>query len=238
MTTELATGLNALLNDGTIRSWSLDGRVVAVVLPVNFVNNEPYDGMDAASQARLARVEKVVEADPDTSFLDGLTLEPAENGQGLELWKWQLPEPVEAIPAGTWRCSDADVAGTELDIEADSAREAAREYVDSGDFEPRERTCWIRVRVESADDSDLVKVAIHPIEPSCEAGHAHAWLDGEPSGSGGGLLYIDVCRRCGVKKSTDTWASDPADGQQGLTQVAYLPADEDFQPAADLEDES
>jgi hypothetical protein len=238
MTTDLTTGLNALLDDGTIRSWSLDGRVVAVVLPVNFLNGEPYDGMDEASQARLARVESVVESDPDTSFLDGRTLEPAADGQGLELWTWRLPEPVEVIPAGTWRCSDADVAGTDLDIEADSAREAAEEYVSSGDFEPRERTCWIRVRCESADDSDLIKVAIEPIEPKCEAGHAHAWRDGEPSGSGGGRLYIDTCRRCGVRRSTDTWASDPADGEQGLTQLAYLEADEDFQPDADLEDES
>ena len=69
-------------------------------------------------------------------------------------------------------------------------------------------------------------------EPACYAAegdvgdHAtkydqHDYIDGDPRGHGGGVVYTDVCRRCGMRKTVDTWAQDPATGEQGFHTVIY-----------------
>ena len=42
-------------------------------------------------------------------------------------------------------------------------------------------------------------------------------------GSGGGVRIEEVCMRCGCSKTTDTWAQDPSDGEQGLDSTSYVP---------------
>jgi hypothetical protein len=132
----------------------------------------------------------------------------------------------------TYKCDDGNA---EIEIEADSAEEAAREYVDGGDWGPIESTTWINVYVEDEDgDRERVKVALQPEEPACVDGRDHDWdsphelvggCESNPGvwGHGGGVIITEACTRCGCKRTTDTWAQDRETGEQGLESVSYEP---------------
>jgi hypothetical protein len=45
-------------------------------------------------------------------------------------------------------------------------------------------------------------------------------------GHGGGVRITEVCRHCGVRRITDTWATNPCDGTQGYECVEYHAAGE------------
>lgn len=120
--------------------------------------------------------------------------------------------------------------------------DAAQAYVDEGDWgEDDGRTSWVTVRVWRLGidpEGDLVrvdeashKIAINPCEPECTEDD-HDWqspheivggIKENPGvwGSGGGVKIAEVCMHCGCRRATDTWAQDPADGEQGLTSVSY-----------------
>ena len=77
--------------------------------------------------------------------------------------------------------------------------------------------------------------AIPAVEPSCEWGDAHVFaaphrllggLKENPGviGHGGGVKITTVCLRCGWEKTLDTWATNPATGEQGLEQTTYKPS--------------
>ena len=101
----------------------------------------------------------------------------------------------------TYRCDDGNA---EIEIEADSADEAAQEYVDGGSWGDVESTTWITVYVTTtceacsnsgccageddhlaecvtcaacsgrAGDRESVTIALDPTEPECE-GEEHDW---------------------------------------------------------------
>ncbi|MEA3225106.1 MAG: hypothetical protein U9Q07_04085 [Planctomycetota bacterium] len=141
-----------------------------------------------------------------------------------------------------------DDGNAEIDIEADSAREAAQEYVDGGDWgmdEDDASTTWIDVRVWKCDEngqivdedeSELVTITLQPPEPRCHDGEDHDWKRPEwlggckenpgVQGHGGGTRGTDVCRRCGCYRHWDGWAQRPDTGEQGLDSVRYTAADE------------
>lgn len=127
-----------------------------------------------------------------------------------------------------------DESGLELPIEAESPSEAAREYVDTGDWHESTCTCFIHlaVREEDNDDWEHIRIAIEPTPPPCENGEEHEWtspwqivggLKENPGvwGNGGGVRITEVCQKCGCGKLTDTWATDPYDGSQGNRIVSY-----------------
>lgn len=124
----------------------------------------------------------------------------------------------------TYLCNDGNA---EVTIEAEGPREAAEAY--ASDFDPQERTYWVKVRVSSAEGEpvDTVRVAIHPKEPPCGA-FVHKWEVEEDGvrGSGGGVVVWERCVHCGARMRTDTWAQDPQDGTQGHTSLHYATADE------------
>lgn len=93
---------------------------------------------------------------------------------------------------------------------------------------------------EQRDDARRIKetVAIDPDEPKCKRGHEHEWcaplevVGGIPEnpgvwGHGGGVLIHEVCRHCGWYRTTDTWATRPDNGAQGLRSVEYAEPDDD-----------
>lgn len=138
----------------------------------------------------------------------------------------------------TYRCS---VDGDSLEIEADSSREAAQEYVDGADWGPIESTTWINVYVYEQDESgeedgpQRIKIAIQPDEPKCSEPQ-HDWqssyeilggLKENPGvwGHGGGVIIKEVCMHCGCLRVTDTWAQDRETGEQGLTSIRYEPGE-------------
>lgn len=136
----------------------------------------------------------------------------------------------------TYKCDDGNA---EVEITADSAQEAAEEYVSDGDWGEIESTTWINVYVQETKDGEDVgrrercKVGLHPKDPSCTQDE-HDWqaphsivggLKENPGvhGHGGGVTIAEVCMHCGCERVTDTWAQDPETGEQGLESVKYTP---------------
>lgn len=135
-----------------------------------------------------------------------------------------------------FRCWDD--SGTEIDIEAPNADEAAQEYVDGGDWGEQSKTWWCSVTtvelVEGEPDDDTREshtIAVEPDEPKCSAGE-HDWrspfaivggIKENPGvfGHGGGVNIHEVCVHCGCGRVTDTWAQNPVNGEQGLRSVEY-----------------
>lgn len=136
----------------------------------------------------------------------------------------------------TFRCWDD--SGTEIDIEAPTADEAAQEYVDGGDWGEQSKTWWCSVTtvelVDGEPDDDTCEshtIAVEPDEPKCSA-REHEWrspfaivggIKENPGvfGHGGGVKVHEVCVHCGCERVTDTWAQNPVTGEQGLRSVEY-----------------
>lgn len=134
------------------------------------------------------------------------------------------------VEKGFYRCDDGS---GESDIEADSAREAAEEYARECDYEVDGKTILVTVNVEGFDgESERIVVALDPEEPACEEGYSHYWQKDSNQGNGGGVIATDVCRWCGVQRTTDTWATNPDDGSQGHRTISYSAARDDFMPRA------
>jgi hypothetical protein len=122
---------------------------------------------------------------------------------------------------------------------ADTAAEAAAEYVADGDWGDGGgfaeimtwRTCY---SVDGA--GDVAKHRIYEethtlqcpsgenVEPDCADGHEHEWrspysvvggLKENPGvwGNGGGVKCTEVCAHCGTYRETDTWAQNPSSGE-------------------------
>src|SRR5438067_469361 len=138
-------------------------------------------------------------------------------------------------------CNDGNA---EIEIAADSAREAAQQYVDGGDWGVNQETDWVDVYVQEIDedgeevgDRQCIKIAIEPDEPECSDGNEHDWqsphsllggIEENPGvwGHGGGVIITEVCVHCGIYRDTDTWAQDMSTGEQGLRSINYRDADE------------
>jgi hypothetical protein len=96
-------------------------------------------------------------------------------------------------------------------------------------------TIWVKIHAIDLNTEETAsrKYAIHPSPPKCSDGsREHAWesphailggLAENPGvwGHGGGVISHEVCMRCGCERTTDTWAQDRSDGEQGLESVAY-----------------
>lgn len=118
----------------------------------------------------------------------------------------------------------------------DACKQARQMIRDAWDAE--DTTVWADATICDADGRELddVTVAIDPPEPPCTA-RAHEWESpvrvvggyGENpgvSGHGGGIVIREVCAHCGRYRITDTWATRPDTGRQGLQSVRYEDADE------------
>lgn len=143
----------------------------------------------------------------------------------------------------TYSCTDD--GSVDIKITAETAREAAEEYVKGGDWGDGTETIWVTVAVtlldaagEPADEPEHITVTIEADEPSCEGDAAHDWqspysllggIKENPGvqGHGAGVIITEVCACCGKYRVTDTYAQDPSNGRQGLRSVAYQDATEE-----------
>ncbi len=145
----------------------------------------------------------------------------------------------------TYRCTDGNA---DVDIEAESAEDAAQEYVDGGEWgmdEEGAKTTWIDVWCTPLDEDgepdederEKVTITLQPTEPECSSEDGHDWqspievvggIEENPGvwGKGGGVTITEVCSHCGCYRDTDTWAQRPDTGEQGLRSVSYRAADE------------
>lgn len=135
-----------------------------------------------------------------------------------------------------------DDGNAEIEISADSAQDAAQEYVDGGSWGTDDETQYIDVYVQEIDaageevgDRECITITIDPTEPDCDDGCDHDWqsphdvlggLQENPGvwGHGGGVIIREVCAHCGVYRITDTWANHGA--QQGFKSIRYEDADD------------
>ena len=122
------------------------------------------------------------------------------------------------------------IDGASFFVAAETPREAAIKAAREEVAHYAERpvsTVWVDVSVEG----DPWRVAINPPPPPCSGG-GHKWespysliggLRENPGvwGNGGGVIYRECCSHCGAFRETDTWATDPETGEQGLTSVTY-----------------
>lgn len=134
----------------------------------------------------------------------------------------------------TYFCDDGNC---EVEIEAETAQEAAEEYVSGGDWGEQSSTNFhsISVREEGHEewDSETITVALDPAEPDCVEGRdEHSWVTPielvggckeNPGvwGSGGGVKGTEICEHCGTKHHFDTWVNNPCDGSEGHTGHSY-----------------
>ena len=124
---------------------------------------------------------------------------------------------------------------------ADSGEEAAQDYVADGDWVDGDwgdasGTTWVLVYtwrrgVRLTEDGQLVwsttereahKIAIEPDEPGCDDGENHEWEETGVQGHGGGVVIHETCTKCALERTTNTWAQDPTDGEDGLTSIRYV----------------
>lgn len=128
-------------------------------------------------------------------------------------------------------CTDGEY---EVELEASSAKQAARFYVDGGEWGEHAKTTWVKVYVlaDGALEDEEVKVPIHPSEPPCLDEEGHQWetpfsivggTEEQPGvfGHGGGVHMIEVCMRCACGRHTKTWDNDPQDGEEGVRSLEY-----------------
>jgi hypothetical protein len=105
-------------------------------------------------------------------------------------------------------------------------------WVRDGDWNST-ATIWVDLRIEDAR-GDLVciqSVSVNPDPPDCVESD-HDWIapvevvggcEENPGvwGHGGGVIIHEICRHCGVTRRCDTWAQNPATGEEGLDAVKY-----------------
>jgi hypothetical protein len=138
----------------------------------------------------------------------------------------------------------ADDGNAEVEYPGLTAAEAAREYVADGSWGDSggwvKVYTWTRWRLGDVtadeDDRESSLIAVSVEEPDCEEDE-HDWCSPhEVVGGceqnpgvhchGGGVIIHEVCRHCGLLRTTDTWAQDPSTGTEGLESVEYAPLGE------------
>lgn len=193
------------------------GIFVAVADAMDELGDDPYEALVKGLIKAGKTLEDFAAAVPGSRVIDGC---------------W-VPCP------GTFITSTTD----EVEYEAATPKEAAEQH--AADFyEAEDETQFIEVAVwrHGFDaDGDAARVghrtfsiAVDPQEPECTHEDGHDWrspieivggIEENPGvqGNGGGVVIEQVCMRCGCKKTTDTWAQNPATGEQGLTSIKYTP---------------
>ncbi len=138
----------------------------------------------------------------------------------------------------TYICTDGNA---DLEIDANSASEAAQEYVDGGDWGEDTKTWWIDILCTPLDNNSerleneavWITITVEPDEPDCIDKYTkHNWqapiqlvggIESNPgvSGHGGGVVCQEICVRCGCAQTTDSWAQRRDTGEQGLHSIEY-----------------
>ena len=146
-------------------------------------------------------------------------------------WRWQGGKPPMLEIPKRWRveaCADWD------EHDERPGPEELWNWVTPGEATARHH-CTV-IDTWTGEEHHEVHI-VEPVEPECiDGGTEHRWdspiaivggIEDNPGvqGKGGGVLIHEVCRRCGSHRHTDTWATDPATGEQGLRSVSYAEPD-------------
>lgn len=133
---------------------------------------------------------------------------------------------------------DAD-SGFRDTFEASSLKEArkkAKRWILDGDYKEFNSTIFLRTYLSWTDEDgenqeETININLDPPQPKCISNKNHDWSSPEwlgglkenPGiwGNGGGVIIKEVCLHCGCEKTTNTWAQNPSNGEQGLTSISY-----------------
>ena len=124
-----------------------------------------------------------------------------------------------------------DESGVPCPLSANSAQEAAETFVAEGDWPEITETMWHDLSVAWVDrrgclHREDVCITREPVEPKCPGRDEHEWSVDVVRGSGGGVVCAETCEHCDLIRVTDTWATNPATGVQGLDSIEYVVFDD------------
>lgn len=196
------------------------------------------DAVSAQSLIDILRSEDADQNDRAKAFA-ALKVIPIDPNSEVPLYDAEY-DVIRHEPRSLWHADDGNA---EITGEFESGYEAAKDYVETGEWDDRSETSRVTVHVwqEVVDaDGDIVRlneeshaITLEPDEPKCtENGHdwqsPHEIVGGikeNPGvwGHGGGVKVHEVCLHCGCERVRDTWAQDSNTGRQGLESVAYHP---------------
>lgn len=170
-----------------------------------------YEAIDYAEQQGLTLSKY---NDPIEDARDGLTVDEARQVAAEDpslVW----------VSVETWTCRDVSLGADPAEVThyAPTAEAAAEKFVRDGDYhsDPEDGTFPVVVGVlaegDDPDDEERHTVFVEPAAPRCDSDEGHAWEQDSVRGSGGGVLIVERCTRCGCGKHTDTWAPRPDNGQ-------------------------
>lgn len=114
----------------------------------------------------------------------------------------------------------------DVDVQpSENVAEALEAWVREGTWDASRGTVFVSAwafdgRDGRGEQAAATTVTIQPDEPECEAA-AHDWAEESVRGHGGGVVVVERCSHCGCSRTTDTWATNPSTGEQGLTSVSY-----------------
>jgi hypothetical protein len=123
----------------------------------------------------------------------------------------------------TWRLREGETWYATVEApDAAAALEVARGNVAASNYNDMARTIWIRIRVqcEETGEEDADTVRLDPPVPECSDSDGHDWQCKGANGPGGFRIH-EICASCECRRVTDTWATDPVTGRQGLDSVSY-----------------
>jgi len=192
-------------------------------------------------EAALAAYEAAAPGSPEETGADlAHDALRAEVQAGLDAWRaYGIDLLTGSDEPREWQLDEDEGRGYDTCV-ASSAAEAlavARGNVDRDNYttDPDAGTIYVDygVRCVLTGEHDEDGATLAPEEPYCdsEAG-SHEWVTpvwlvggiGENPGCwghGGGVICAEVCRHCGCRRTTDTWAQRRDTGEQGLTEVSY-----------------
>ena len=66
-----------------------------------------------------------------------------------------------------------------------------------------------------------IHIEVHPVEPECTEDQ-HGWKEIELHGHGAGIITVDQCVHCGLKRHQDTYAQCDQCSEQDLWAIKYV----------------
>lgn len=171
-----------------------------------------------------------------TSPSEGTT---ARKGKGANMRNRMTPSAAKRFAVHFNGEHTSDVYATSAAEAADLVREGSswEDYCFLADEWDDRETVFDSFSLEYEDEdgdeiSESFWLKIDPPEPKCrvlgEAPRpAHAWQERRVRGSGGGVLVEEECVHCGWRQVTDTWATNPCNGEQGHRTVRFFVPEDD-----------
>ena len=135
--------------------------------------------------------------------------------------KWELSENGHCYSVVDAGCAEEALVEARYNVNPESYPESTSAFC-------------VEVAVRCAETGEVFydSVVVEPPVPECAGDDDHDWHSPQSLGGcrenpgvwghGGGVIIHELCRICGAKRVTDTWADDGSGGH--FTEVSYFAA--------------